>query len=61
MAKKLDFEEAPADVWPICPHCKEALKVIWVKSKGLGIVERKQCLLCPHCRCFLGFGNINYT
>ena len=61
MAKKLDLVEAPANAWPICPHCKKELKFIWVKSKGLGFIERKQFLLCPHCRCFLGFGNINFT
>ncbi len=60
MDTKLDLEEAPADVWPICPHCKQELKVVWVKSKGLGFIEHKQFLLCPHCRCFLGFGNINW-
>ena len=60
MAKKLDLKEAPEDVWPICPRCKKELQFIWVKSKGLGFVERKQFLLCPHCRCFLGFGNINF-
>lgn len=61
MPKKLDIQEAPDDVWPICPHCKKELEFIWVKSKGIGFIERKQFLLCPHCRSFLGFGNINYT
>lgn len=59
--KKLDIVEAPDDVWPICPHCKEELRFIWVKSKGAGFIERKQFLLCPECRAFLGFGNIKYT
>ena len=61
MPKQLDIQEAPDDVWPICPHCKQELKFIWVKSKGIGFIERKQFLLCPHCRSFLGFGNINYS
>lgn len=61
MPKKLDVQEAPADIWPICPHCKSELKFIWVKSKGIGFIEKKQFLLCPHCRSFLGFGNISYT
>ena len=61
MSKKLDIQEAPDDVWPVCPHCKNELKFIWVKSKGIGFIERKQFLLCPHCRSFLGFGNISYT
>jgi hypothetical protein len=61
MTEKLDLQEAPDDVWPICPHCKAELRFVWVKTKGWGIVECKQFLLCPHCRSFLGFGNINYT
>ena len=28
----LHVQEAPADVWPICPHCRRELKFIWVKS-----------------------------
>lgn len=59
--KKLDLVEAPEDVWPICPHCRKELNEVWCKSKGLGFVEKKQFLLCPHCRCFLGFGNIKYN
>jgi hypothetical protein len=61
MQQKLDVIEAPEDMWPICPHCEEELRFIWVKSKGLGFLERKQFLFCPHCKAFLGFGNINYT
>jgi hypothetical protein len=57
--RKLDLEEAPADVFPHCPHCKQELRRIWCKSKGLGLIEHRQFLLCPHCRAFLGFGNIN--
>ena len=59
--KKLDLIEAPEDVFPICPHCQEELHEIWVKTKGLGIIECKKFLLCPHCRSFLGFGNINFA
>ncbi|MBI2423743.1 MAG: hypothetical protein HYV27_13010 [Candidatus Hydrogenedentes bacterium] len=61
MSKKLDLVKAPEGVKPICPHCQTELDFIWVKSKGLGFVERKQFLLCPHCRAFLGFGNINWA
>ncbi len=60
MSPKLDLREAPEDVRARCPHCKHDLEFIWVKSKGLGIVERRQFLLCPHCRAFLGFGSLSY-
>jgi uncharacterized protein YbaR (Trm112 family) len=59
--RKLDVQEAPDDVLPICPYCKKELKSIWVKTKGMGFIERKQFLLCPHCRAFLGFSSINWT
>jgi len=61
MKEKLDITEGPADVWPICPHCRKELRFIWVKTQGTGFIERKQFLLCPHGRAFLGFGSINYT
>jgi len=57
--EKLDSEEAPANVWPICPHCKEELHKIWVRTCGLGIIESMRFLFCPHCRSFPGYGAIN--
>lgn len=60
MSQKLDLQEAPENIYPLCPHCKKELHHIWVKSKGWGFVEKKQFLMCPHCRAFLGFGNINF-
>ncbi len=45
MKKRLDVTEAPDDVWPICPHCRQELRFIWVKTKGTGFIERKQFLL----------------
>ena len=60
MSPELDLKAAPADAFPLCPHCKEKLTLIWVKSKGFGFIEKKQFLMCPHCRAFLGFGNINF-
>ena len=50
------IENAPHDVVPKCPHCHEELGTIWIKSKGIGIIEQKQLILCPHCKSFLGFG-----
>jgi hypothetical protein len=61
MKEKLDIVEAPDEVWPICPHCRNELRFIWTKTKGLGFIERRQFLFCPHCRAFLGFGNINWS
>ena len=61
MTEKLDVQEAPEEVWPVCPHCKDELHFIWVKSKGLGVLKCKQFLICPHCRSFLGYGVFNYT
>jgi hypothetical protein len=60
MSNKLDIIEAPENEWPISPHCKTELRHIWVKTKGLGFIERKQFLLCPHCKSFLGFGNMSF-
>ena len=51
--------EAPADVVPKCPHCGETLGTIWIKTKGMGIVEQKQIILCPHCHAFLGYGTFS--
>ena len=61
MSSKLDLEEAPSDVNPVCPHCQKELEFIWVKSKGLGFFQKKQFLLCPHCRAFLAYGSFNYN
>ena len=61
MSGKLDIREAPADLWPLCPHCKEELRYIWAKSKGMGFLQKKQFLICPHCRSFLSYGTFNYN
>ena len=61
MSYDIKYEEAPKDIYPICPHCKEVLSKIWIKKKGMGIIEQKQVLLCPHCKAFLGYGSVNFT
>lgn len=61
MSEKLDLRPAPDDVWPLCPHCKNELRYIWVKSKGLGFLQKKQFLICPHCKSFLAYGSFNYN
>ncbi len=60
MKKKLDTTEAPEGVWPICPHYRQELRFIWIKSKGLGFLGRRQFPLYPHGRAFLGFGDIHW-
>lgn len=49
------FEEAPSDKCPRCPHCKERLEVIWVKTEGLGFQGQKELCMCPHCEAFLAY------
>ena len=55
----IKVEEAPSNVVPKCPHCSELLDKIWIKTKGLGIVEQKQIIICPHCEAFLGYGSFS--
>ena len=52
---KLKFEKAPDDVLPKCPFCKYPLDRIWEISKGRGIVEQQQVMICPQCESVLGF------
>lgn len=49
----LMLEEAPNDVWPVCPHCKQELTRIWTITGGLGMSEQERVLICPHCRAVL--------
>ena len=51
--KGIRFEDAPDDVIPICPNCKERLNTVWRKSH-LGIRGR-EIIMCPHCKVFLGY------
>lgn len=55
----IEIKEAPKDVIPKCPKCEEELSEIWIKAKGIGIVEQKQIILCPKCESFLGFGTFS--
>jgi len=50
------IEEAPEGTIPNCPFCRKELDKIWIKKKGIGIMEQKQVLMCPHCRALLGYG-----
>jgi hypothetical protein len=61
-SKTLDAVLAPEGAWPICPHCRKELTEIWCKSKESGFsFAKNQLLFCPHCRCLLGFGHVNYV
>ena len=51
--------DAPKNEIPKCPKCETNLKEIWIKSKGIGIVEQKQIIMCPYCKSFLGFGTFS--
>ena len=45
------------DLSPLCPHCLEELAEVYVKSKGIPLVQGQNVVyFCPHCRKVLGFG-----
>jgi len=47
------LEDAPDEVIPICPNCKERLDIIWRKSHVKMI--RREIIMCPHCKVLLGY------
>ena len=49
-------EDAPEGAIPKCPDCQKKLEKVWLKKKGLGILEQKQILMCPYCEALLGYG-----
>ena len=46
------LEEAPREVVPKCPHCHQVLGKLWVKAKGVGIVELQADHHLPRVRVF---------
>ncbi len=52
----IELEEAPKDTHPKCPYCNKQLDKLWIKKKGLGVMEQKQIVMCPYCESFLGYG-----
>ena len=56
--RNVTVEAAPDDVLPKCPACSQELGTIWLKTKGLGVIEQKQIALCPHCHVMLGYGSV---
>lgn len=44
------------DLLPKCPHCKNELPEVFVRSRGVGfVVGKTQVYFCPHCQTVLGF------
>ncbi len=52
----IELEDAPESAHPKCPHCKKHLEKLWIKKKGLGVLEQKQIVMCPYCESLLGYG-----
>jgi len=40
-------------------HLQLSDREIMRAAKGMGIVEQKQIILCPHCHAFLGYGTFS--
>jgi len=53
--ENVKFEPAPEGKVPRCPHCRQELPTIWVKSDGLGVYGRREIWICPHCEAFLSY------
>ena len=55
---KVDFNlTTREDISPICPFCEKWLDEVYVKSKGLGLLQGKNVVyFCPFCSKVLGFG-----
>jgi len=51
----ITLQPAPESKTPLCPYCKKALEIVWVKKDGLGIWGQSEVLMCPHCESFLGY------
>ena len=52
-------EEAPEDVYPLCPCCKRELRDLWKKTFRTSFFSTKVLIFCPHCHTCLdiyGFG-----
>jgi hypothetical protein len=57
MIGDISVVKAPDGKVPRCPYCKNHLETIWEKVSGLGIMGRKEILMCPHCESFLGYSS----
>ena len=45
--------EVKEDVEPMCPHCKGALRSIWLRELA-GMLGKRYVYFCPQCRGVLG-------
>jgi hypothetical protein len=45
--------ESKEDVQPVCPHCQEELRTIWMRELR-GVLGRRYVYFCSHCRKVLG-------
>ncbi len=52
----VELEEAPKGKRPKCPYCQKPLSKLWIKKKGLGVMEQKQIVMCPYSESLLGYG-----
>ena len=52
----IKVEEAPQGTIPKCPFCNNRLDKVWIKKKGIGILEQNQIIMCPFCQALLGYG-----
>ncbi len=50
----VQIDDAPDDVIPKCPSCKERLDRVWVKKQGV-FGSGEKVFLCPHCHVWLGY------
>jgi len=41
------------DIQPLCPHCCEELRTLWMQLVR-GILGKRYVYFCPHCRKVLG-------
>ena len=56
---KMRIQEAPEDVYPLCPSCKRELRDLWKKTSVTGLAGVTVLIFCPHCHICLsidGFG-----
>ena len=54
----IEYVKAPERVVPKCPYCKQELDKVWIMTKGIGMFQRKQVIICPKCESFLGYGSV---
>ena len=52
----IKMEKAPEAIVPKCPKCEKRLDTVWIKTKGLGLLEQQQIIMCPYCETLLGYG-----